>query len=339
MYKWPLLLSLLLLNSYADVIIQNQPLEETYMVDHIHGYISNKVIHWSDIADTRVSSWLGYKEKNSTCNSDRTKNYQSKKIDDFFKNDRYIDETEDTYIRLRLGRHFNSREADKNKLKVNLQLPFTKCKSQLKFFVDNISLDDKEIDLDKDTPSNVGIRYTTKTNRRGIQSRYSLGFTGGSLYTQARYSILFDVNDWEIEPLQTFRYSVKDYFEEKTNIYFDRLLKDMSLFRIKLHRKTGSKIEGVDYSIKFQYYTNSKKNIGFRASQSFSGNTKYYSESKQERYRQVNEYLTTLSWRGKVWRDWLYFELGPAVKFHEKHDFKPNYEIRVLFDFYFGKYN
>ena len=191
----------------------------------------------------------------------------------------------------------------------------------------------------------IGIHFFAPKSH-GIRSRYSLGLSGLDPFVRARYNMPIETNGWLIDPIQIFKYSLDDEFEEETNIYFDKPFKDLSLFRVQLHRKTQTDIQGMDYALALQYYWSNRENTGIRISQSFFGNTKYpyitdksIEPPKTETYGGVNNYETSISWRENIWRKWFYYEVTPSVNFHKDHDFEANYAIRIFFDFYFGQYD
>jgi hypothetical protein len=51
----------------------------------------------------------------------------------------------------------------------------------------------------------------------------------------------------------------------------------------------------------------------------------------------IHDYVTSFSWRANIWRKWFYYEVRPSVSFHKQYDYEPNYQVRLFFDFYFGK--
>jgi len=86
--------------------------------------------------------------------------------------------------------------------------------------------------MNENDSTDIGFRYDAN-KKYGIKSRYSIGLSGISPFASARYShLLLKTDIWEIEPIQTFKYSNKYYFEEKTSLYFDRTFENNSLFRI-----------------------------------------------------------------------------------------------------------
>jgi len=158
--------------------------------------------------------------------------------------------------------------------------------------------------------------------------------------------LVLKTDTWEIEPVQTFKYSNKYHFEEETNLYFDRTFDNNALFRITLQRGSQSTLQGMDYGLKFEYYSHPKKNKGWHFEQEFFGNTKY--RHRKKKYREyhpkneffgINNYATTISYRANIWRKWFYYEIKPGVNFHRDVNYKPNYSLRFFFDFYFGDYH
>jgi len=343
-------LLLSLCDAESNITIQN----ESNYIDETHTNLSKKVLEWSRAIDTTLSSWLGNSETNTTTVasnvSDNISVDQARSIDSFFQNDKYLNETDNTFVRVRVDSYSQSKESSDLDLRVSAQLPFNKSKKHFKIFIEDLTLDNaKNIlkdDLEEDRLApDIGIHYFA-AERYGIESRYSLGFSGIDPFIRARYNMPIKTGEWQIDPVQLFTYSMEDEFEEETNIYFDKQFEELSLFRIQLHRKTQTEIDGMDYGLALQYYWSPKKDTGLRLSQSFWGNTKYkyivdnnaeFPETKS--YSGINNYVTSFSWRANIWRKWFYYEVRPGVNFHKQYDYEPNYTIRLFFDFYFGQYN
>ena len=269
-------------------------------------------------------------------------------VDQFFQNEKYLNETENTYIRVRVENYFQSKESNDFGMSLRAQIPFSKSKKRFKIFVDDLTLDNadeilKEPSVNNDTPD-IGIHYFA--SRHKILSRYSIGLSGIDPFVQARFNMPINIDEWLIDPVQLFKYSTDDKFEEETNIYFDRKVGEKSLFRLQLHRSTQEEINGMNYALSAQYYRSTKKNTGFGFVQSFFGNTEYeYTTEKGvpnpkiKKYGGIHDYVTSFTWRANIWRKWFYYEVRPSVSFHKQYDYEPNYTLRVFFDFYFGKFN
>ena len=269
--------------------------------------------------------------------------------DAFFQNDKYLDETDNTYVRVRLESYFESKGSNDLGLTLRAQMPFSKSRKNLKIFVENINLDNaNDILQDKSKNDNespdIGIHYFEEAN--WLKSRYSIGFGGIDPFVKARYNIPFKTDKWLIDIVQSFKYSTDNKFEEDTNFYFDKEVGKKSLLRIQLYRKTQEDIAGMDYALSLQYYQGIKKYTGYSIAQSFFANTKYkytvdnnIESPQRKQYGGINSYVTSFSWRENIWRKWFYYELRPSVSFDRQYDYEPNYRIGLFFDFYLGKFN
>ncbi|WP_415408181.1 hypothetical protein ACLHDG_06420 [Sulfurovum sp. CS9] len=345
------LLSLLLSLSNADInsTTQNEP----HYIDETHTTLSKEVLEWSNTIDTTLSGWLEDNETNTTTiepdiSTHTIENNQTRSIDSFFQSNKYFNETNDAFIRVRIDSEFQSKESSDFHLRLETQLPLRKSKKSFKIFVDDLTLDNvqniiKNEEKDHAAPD-IGVHYFAPETY-GIDSRYSVGFGRSYFFVSARYFMSLNAGEWKIDPTQLFKYSTKDAFEEETNIYFDKQLTDLSLFRIQFHRKTEDKTDGMDYAFSLQYYWSPKKDTGIRLSQSFFGNTEYpYVVDKNteppqiKTYGGINNYATSLSWRQNIWRKWFYYEVRPGVNFHKYHDYEANYTFRFFLDFYFGEF-
>ena len=346
MYRQLLKPLYLLLFSSISMAAADEKIEYTYM-DELHKDISHKIVEWADILDNNISSWLGDPEENAACEVESLITTPDLKdtvdtveaVDAFFQNERYLNETRDTYVRLRIRNDFYSRESNSMNVRVSARLPFDKCKKQWNIFLEDASTNKNEIKETDTSSGGVGVSFF-KEGKFGVKGRYSVGLQGSAPYVRARYSLPMKFDSWEIEPIQTFKYSTKYYFEEETNIYFDKFFDKNNLLRIQLHRDTASTERGTDYGLTLQYYWNLEKDRKFEFTQSFFGNT-YYNDFYEldDNYSGINNYVTSISWRQNIWRDWFYYEIKPSVNFHKDYNYDPSYFIRFNFDFYFGTFS
>lgn len=314
--------------------------EHNTTVDRAYKTVAKGVIDLSEYLDTSISQWLNSDDENKVqCVSEPIKINEDQKVDAFFQDNKYLNETEDTYIRLRIKNYFYSREDNKIKLKLNAQIPFNRCKKELQLFLDDVQGTNSEVRSTDAANGGVGIRYF-REGLYGIKSNFSLGIRNSSPYVRARFRRPFTFDTWIIEPVQSFKYSSKYHLESETNIYFDKHFDENKLFRIQLNRESGDHIRGIDYGLSFEYLALFRKNTGFGIRQSFFGNT-YYNDFYEfdKSYTGVNNYVTSLSWRENIWRKWFYYELRPTVNFHKDYDYSPSYSLRIYLDFYFGKYD
>lgn len=268
--------------------------------------------------------------------------------DAFFQNDKYLDETENTYIRVRAESYLQSKGSHDYDLTLRAQMPFKKSRKHLKIFVENFTADNAtdilQDEKDDDNSPDIGLHYFKPL--KVINSRYSIGLSGIDPFVKARYNIPIKTDKWLIDMVQLFQYSTDDKFEEETNIYIDKEVGKKSLLRIQLYRSTVEENAGMNYALSLLYYQTLKKHTGFGFGQSFYGNTKYeYTPDNSidplqtKQFGGINTYITSVSWRTNVWRKWFFAEVRPSVSFEKQYDYDPNYRVRVFFDFYFGRFN
>jgi len=347
-----IVISLLFSLSYADH--NTSSTYESNFIDDTHHELSHTVMEWSDIVDTKLSTWLEDDEANATQQVEsaselpkETLEEEVNYVDSFFQTGKYLDETDNTYILLRTESFFQSKESADFGLKLRAQMPFRKSKKNLRIFIEDVTSDNaRNVLQDKDEAPSLGLNYY-RPETYGINSKYSIGFSGIDPYVRARYNKTFKTENWYIDIAQSFQYSTDDKFEEDTNLYFDRQFENMSLLRLQLYRATHQEIDGMDYGMSIQYYFSQKKdNTGLRLSQTFFGNTEYpyvvndnVDPPLTKTYGGVHTYTSTLTWRRNVWRKWFYYEVRPAVSFQKMYDWDPNYSIRIFLDFYFGKFD
>ena len=268
--------------------------------------------------------------------------------DAFFQNEKYLDETENTYIRIRAESYLQSKDSSDYDLNIRAQMPFKKSRKNLKIFVDNITVDNANDILqdkkDDDNSPDIGLHYFKPFKM--VQSRYSIGLSGINPFVKARFNMPIKTDQWLIDMVQLFQYSTDNKFEEETNIYFDKEVGKKSLLRIQLYRSTLDEVDGMNYALSLIYYKSLKTHTGFGFGQSFYGNTEYeYTTEKGDphpktkKYGGIHDYVTSVSWRTNVWRKWFFVEVRPSVSFHKQYDYDPNYRVSLFFDFYFGRFN
>jgi len=144
----------------------NASQSERSYIDDTHKTVSDKILLWTDDLDTMLSGWLGDNESNRTTTSERKAsvrppNKRVKSVDSFFQNKKYLDETDETFVTLRMDSEFNSLESDDFKVKLGGQISLSKSKNRFKFFIDNATSDNVDNILEEDasnTPE-LGFHY------------------------------------------------------------------------------------------------------------------------------------------------------------------------------------
>ena len=317
-------------------------------VDETHRWISGEIVEWTDWFDSTLASWLSSGERNAT-KGEESKGllHERRKTEQFFQTRKYLNETPDAYIRTRIDTVMHSKESDDVNFRLRFHLPLVRSQRRLRLFLEDFNdenareLTEKRSGGSSDTDPKFGLNYFAPRTF-GIDSKYSAGFSGLYPYIRARYNIVFQPGAWAVEPVQTFRYSTKDYFAEETDLYCDTEVSEDSIFRIHLTRGTRAFVDGMHYGAAVSYSHLFTPRRGLRLVQSFAGDTHYeYTPEGEEESRTfsgVYNYTTSLGYRTDIWRDWLFVEVIPSVNFHKRYDYSPNYSLRFYLDLFFGNY-
>ncbi|MBN2782778.1 MAG: hypothetical protein JXQ66_06010 [Campylobacterales bacterium] len=325
---------------YADDKVET---ENSSYIDSFHKLTSESVSNFSSYLDDSLSNMFESKASYDENCSELQKEFSE--IDRFNQNEKFIDDTDRSFVKVRFSSKAQTIGDIENEIKLKAYVDLRKSKKNLKLFIESSSDDAIEqfndSYSDNDSKTRIGISYLSP-EYYSIKSRYSIAFRGLDPYLKVRFKRAFELERWIIEPNQSFKYNIyDDVFEENTYIYFDTKLDNERFFRILLSRGTTSEKNGMDYGAALTYIYKPQKEISIGMSQSFSGNSEYsYTDANNNiiNYSGINSYTTQLSWRHNVWKKWFNYEIIPAVSFQKENDFKANYQITILTDFYFGNF-
>jgi len=264
-------------------------------------------------------------------------------VDEFFLTRRLLEERDKSYVRVSYIQKYNSLEEEQNDLTIRARLGLGRSKKRLKLFIEDLK-DDNANNIgrsgEENSPS-IGVETFAK-ERFGIKPRYSIGFRGIDPFARARFSYETDFGRWHLEPVQTFLYSLEDEFSEITELYLDTQTGKSTLLRFVVDRGTKSHVKGMHYDGFVQYFWTPKKHRALSFNIGFNGSTKYDNviiEGDPPVVREENgiyNFLFLMRWRENFWKEWLFYEIGPGVNWHERHDFRPNYNIYFRIDMFFG---
>lgn len=326
------------------IVTINLHAEDSY-VDDIHNSMSDQVFSLSKSIDKILSG----NDKDFNPDTDAYDiQTQEESIDSFFKTSKYINETEKTFLRINFNSLIQTKDSNNFRYKVRARLPLSRTKKSYYLFIDDLTNENPNSEITNNSLHNsshttVGVNYFAPQTY-GVESKYSIGVSGFDPFIRARYNLAYDVSSWEVEPVQTFKYSADDKFEEETSIYFDKKIADTDLLRFVLYRHSQEKKSGMDYAFSTHYYMPLENHIAISLSQSFAGNTKYEditrftnSNYTLKNFGGIYNYATTVNFRQNVWKKWFFYEIAPGVNFHREYDYKANYSVLFSIDMYFGK--
>ncbi len=224
--------------------------DDVSTIDKAYDNISIKTESFLSGADSYFAAFLDYI---STLNQDKNsqESPDSIKIDKLFQNEKYIDQTQDSFLLFSNDYIYNSLEDNEVNLVLRGKIALNKSNQRLKIFFNSFSRED--IINQTDNKSEIGLSYLNGI-KKDLNIHYSLGIRSLNPYTSARISYKHKTNNWAIVPEQYLEYSIKDEFKERSTIYFDRNLYKDTLFRAQVQRSTRSKESGMSYNGSLSLY-------------------------------------------------------------------------------------
>ena len=172
-----------------------------------------------------------------------------------------------------------------------------------------------------------------------VDSKFRLGFSGiKNPYARISFTYEALVGRWLITPHQTFRYSVDDEFEEWTNLNFKRRVGSQAMFSVLFQRSTITRVEGMNYFVQPSLDFTLGEYGNFTPYLGIYGRTKAQPTILGSYTPRKGAYLYTvgLNWSKQASRKYIVYRLQPIVSYDEQYQFRPNYFLKALLEFYFG---
>lgn len=345
------------------------PEEKGWNMDHFQEYWSRKVLIFSSGLDKMISGGLD-KEKNVLSpennqsgyplsdtdkrfskpvfrNEENRETYRtSAGFDDFFKEETYLDATNQSYVRVRGGYEYDRRGDSSFFYSVTARIKLPKTQEKLQLFIG----DETEGTIDPSnaprtgTNEGIGLKYYLPSLYGRLYTNASVGFSGiDDPYVKTHMEYPLFLGNWLFKTTQNFKYSVESKFDEWTSFYFDRKLSNKEMIRILLQRSTNTDVKGMEYLSQISYMNTLKHNIGFHYYLAANGRIKdltgtFYDNGSTPQ-EGVYNYSAGMIWRQQLFSDYLFYQIEPILSFHEQYDYKPNTLLRLSIDLYFGHKN
>ena len=305
-------------------------------IDSAYFLIKDKVCIFSCNFDKKISNYIYELDENKTkSNYDNDKTISTDNwIASFFNDIDFKDNNlKEKYKRSNL-RVKTTLKYDKKRKKTELsisakaKLILPKTKDRLSLIIDNEDEDSYYKDYNFDNNEKVKLVYS-KQSKSLIKQSASLGI--GSFdnpYIKGKMYIPYRIGKWKNRIDQYVKYSRKYKFEERTNLYLDRVLKDDSFLRLNVGRRTRNDFRGMEFYANISYHDTSIYDRGLQIGFSSIGKTK--PETK------INKYTIYSIYKKSIWREWLYYEIEPRIEWERTYDFDVNYVILFSLEIFFG---
>jgi hypothetical protein len=350
-------------NENNTTVLENNSTQKPY-IDHVtegldmmHGYVSHKVKVVSSNIDEEIADIAHNLDGNESTVGRKTQKKRDENVSasmseyfsGFFKDETFLNSNTKSYVRLRLGPEFYSKEKNKMALRasVSLDLPHTKDSVDI-FFGEDI-----EDELSDKAPSpeaqkaTLGIRYYIPEFLEDLKSDISVGVRGIDPFVKLYFKYTLDYASWRIYPTQEFRYSADDNlakwgYEEKTRLYFDRRISPHEMVRILLRRSSEEERYGQRYGMTLSYFnTLNKRKTGINTYVSISGDSFYFKNHPDyipdgHEHSGIDNYRLGFVWKKGIYKDWLFAEIEPLVEWDRKYYFDENYVLKTTLELWFG---
>lgn len=320
-------------------------------IDKTHSNITSQVKSVSGFIDSaalKIFDFVSDINKKDIETKAKAKNLNPKSIDELFQNDKYFEETNNSYLKLSSDYQSNSIGVNEFNLNLSARLTFDRSKENLKLYMSGLTQDNlgqifKHEDNVEDTPE-IGLSYISKM-KKNLDTKYSIGIRSLDPFVKANIVYKTKIKSWEFETIQNFRYSLENdfkerIFEEDTKVYFDKDIIEKVLFRLELGRGTNSDESGMYYDTAMHLFWTPQSKTGLQLMGAAYGDTNYtYTQYNGlvRTYNGINNYVAQVTLRQNIYRKWLFYQLTPGVNFSKSNDYKANYRFYIRLDMFFGK--
>lgn len=267
----------------------------------------------------------------------------SKLFDEESVSDGFLDRSNHSYIRLRGGYAFDYRGDDQfiYSITARLKIPRTRDKVDLIIGDDtknssDLSLEGTEAERDE----SIALGFHNILGLLDpVKSTVRLGITSiDNPYGKADFKYEALLSSWLFKPSQTFRYSLKDEFEEWTNLDFKRKIDDRTMFSLLFQRSSTNRVDGMNYFVQPAINFTLGKYGNFTPYIGMYGRTQEQppDDDGYRPKRGVYRYAVGLNWSKQASRKYIVYRLQPILSYDDKYEFTSNYYLKALLEFYFG---
>ena len=254
-------------------------------------------------------------------------------VDAFFDDERHAAEINRTRLKLRFDVFFERGESVDLKPRANLSLAIPRTNKRLKLLVSGNPQDEDEDQeggaapaVDEDEDLEVALAYTpVQTVDNNLSLRTGLKFSGitPSWWFGPRWRGYSKGEIWGTRFTQFFRWRTDDGFESITTLDFERDVAENFFYRTTLRGKWNQDKEDYRYEIKPQLFQrlDPKRVLKYE----------HITKLKSTNDHQWDDFIFRVTYRQRIWRKWLFFEISPQASFPESedYDFTPGITFRI----------
>ncbi len=265
-------------------------------------------------------------------------------LDSFFYDPRYAAVVNETSAVVRLEGFIenHARWTFKPKVKLRLRLPQLKYKTRITIAVDTnednpskpgqslLTLPAQDENADRNTSAALGY-HIKSSERRDFIFKLGLRYRGGHFVSFIRpyYRRLYHLDRWDLRFTQEFPYWTDIKWSSSTTVDLERPLGDTLFFRTTLNGTWYEKQLGYYYGLIFSLSQplSTTSALSYNLSGSFQTGA----------HDVLQEVVVATRYRQRFWRDWMYFDLTPQVRFPRDRQFNPVPGVLFGLEMQFGQ--
>ncbi len=284
------------------------------------------IVTWVDIAHAEISKRI--------LNT-------SERFDAFFGDERIDEEIQNTQIKIRAFIEIIEGQDTKLTfpLSVNMALPHLKNRWHLA--VETIIKENKDLenggeekdkdDNDADDNVTLSLRYKIMQEARrwlSLDTGVKIGSAQIEPFSQLRARRTVDLDPWALRLTQFIRWFENDGWGETSRIDIDRRIHRNTFFRMTSEATWSESNDGME--LKQTFF------LRQRLSDNRAIELKLNGEGYTEPVMAVDKYGAKLTFRRRLYKDWVFFGIEPGVQFLREDDFALSPLITFNFEFKFG---
>lgn len=259
-------------------------------------------------------------------------------FDGFFGDDRVPEENNETLLRVSLP--YTIKESDESEFKptVNARVALPRLQNRLHLILDEVTEEDdddgrrrRQDDDEEDRQRfSLGLRYLAKERYR-IRINYDAGVrlnSGLDPFVRARASRAFSLKKWVPRVTEDLLWTEKESLTSTSTLNFDRPVVTTVMFR------ASSRMiwEEDDYGVK----PSQNLILFWRPSDVRAGSLNLGVSGLTHPATVVDKYRAAVTYRQRIFRDWIFVELTPEAQFPRDRDFSFTPMLTLKLEMIFG---
>ena len=258
------------------------------------------------------------------------------RIDRFFSNQNIVDEGQETRLRVYVKMRADENDGQRFTagIRGKLSLPRTEQRLQIIFGQD----DDSTTSVNTEDP-NISLRIRPPSTDPMRQMRFDVGFRkragGYQLFGRARHRLTFDsASRWVPSITNSLHYFTKAKTEYRGQFTFDWPLSTRFFFRPTTQiRWYQNNIDKCNDGICIDQYFTLYERLRQQTTHAIAYDAEFFYRNKPG---ELNDVVLKARYRRKTSRDWLFWEIEPAVHFPATDDHDMTYRITFKLEGVFG---